>query len=269
MGLWGWEKPSSFNSIKGVAIVAHGLNLRPTRMLPLAQVLRGAGIHPVCVALSGHVDGSKSFADVSREAWLDEMLEAYALARSIADQARCPLYFLGYSLGALLGQDLLTERSDVRWDRQVLLAPATHPRTHTRLVRVFQPFGDAFAIPSLSYAGYAAQKSTAMAAYRALFESEKKLMNTSVDPLRIPTRVYIDPRDEMVSTKKIQKWIEQNKLKEWKLDTLRAQGSLPIQYRHLIIDETTLGKAAWSQLCRKILFHFKELTKETPADLTA
>jgi esterase/lipase len=272
MGLWDWPK-SSTTKIRGVAIVAHGLNLKPTRMMPLAHVLEEAGILPVCLAFSGHAAGLKPFSEVTRELWHEDFLEAYGVARTTADELRVPLYFLGYSLGALIGQDVLMHRNGVHWDRQVLLAPATHPRTYTQIVHFLRPFSDSFALPSLNVADYAAGNSLALAAYRALFECKSHFKKASVEPLRIPTHVLIDPRDEMVDAKKIRAWITEKKLREWTFETLHARGSLPafvpVRYRHLIIDEPNLGTAVWNQLIHKILFHFNALNRGPGVDLTA
>src|SRR5687768_10844881 len=56
----------------------------------------------------------------------EDMLEGYTIARSIAERHAVPLYFVGYSLGALLAQYFLCLKpGTLFFDRQIVIAPAT------------------------------------------------------------------------------------------------------------------------------------------------
>lgn len=100
-----WYRKSSFTRLRGVAFVAHGLNLKPERMESLIVLLNRAGIEVLNVSLHGHGDnyfhgGGKdqkdarldSFRTVTYRLWSAEMYGAYQKARRWAQQKKSPFF---------------------------------------------------------------------------------------------------------------------------------------------------------------------------------
>ncbi|MBW7947548.1 MAG: alpha/beta hydrolase, partial [Sphingomonadaceae bacterium] len=119
-----FEMPNG--AMKGVVVVAHGLNHRPDKMDDIVNPLRAQGYAVLRAVLSGHEGDMEKFKKASREQWRNDLLGAYCAARALADQGKVPLHFVGYSIGALINSDLVESEPDlgVRYDRMVYLAPA-------------------------------------------------------------------------------------------------------------------------------------------------
>src|SRR5262249_38742844 len=120
-----WMLPKE-GTARAVAVLVHGLNLRPTKMQAIADVLTAAGVRVLRVTLQGH--GCLDIHDwqaVSTEAWFYDLLRAYCLASHYAQDHALPLYYVGYSLGGGLIIDVLQRAwaEPISFDKLVLFAP--------------------------------------------------------------------------------------------------------------------------------------------------
>ena len=69
----------------------------------------------------------------------------------------------------------------------------------------------------------------------------------------IPTIVFINARDELVSKPGIQQMIQQAHLKNWHLIEVQKKPSkIP---NHIIIDEQAVGKEAWQRIVATMTHH--------------
>jgi esterase/lipase len=237
----------------GTALLAHGLNQRPSSWRELIDELTAWGLDVFRLGLTGH--RGLSFADmhqVSAEIWLEEF-EA-AQVRAAERHPDHPLYFIGYSLGALLAAVAQVRQNRAQFDRQVLLAPALAVRPYTSLVL---PMTWLFSsLPSRSPRAYRANREgTTASAYRALFRLQAMLSKASCEHvLNIPTRVIMRERDELVSYAGISRFIARNDLDKWRLLTIppRSNNLLDNSFRHLIIDSRALGAPAWDRMVATI-----------------
>ena len=248
-----WLLPPEQKQIRAVALITHGLNLQPDRMQPLAEVLREWGAHVYLAALSGHRGDLPEFQKVTRQRWLKDLEEAYFEAQARATQAEVPLIFLGYSLGAGLGQDLVNENSKVSFEKQILIAPSLGLRPQTHLVRAFSALGDDFVVPSLSYGRYHAHSGVPVCAYRALFESVRKTKASGLKRSNIPTLVLVDPKDELISIRSLENLVQQHNLNQWKIERLDSPRPRRLVYHHLSVDSACLGSNGWSKMTQTIL----------------
>ena len=86
--------------IKGVALVIHGLNLRPDKMEPIISLLTHSNLDVLNLSLRGHGsnylhkkgedDGKarlEAFKTVSYELWIDEVYYAYRHAKERIQRA--------------------------------------------------------------------------------------------------------------------------------------------------------------------------------------
>jgi alpha-beta hydrolase superfamily lysophospholipase len=256
-----WFKMKNPKRIKGVALVVHGLNLRPDRMQPIIAELNDAGIDVLNLSLKGHGNNYlrninvstdearlESFRNVTYELWLNEMYEAYLKVRERASKKDVPVFFIGYSLGGLMGCDLILSQSDIHFDRMILFAPALNMKVESYLLKALMPFPNVV-IDSLSPLSYRANEGTPMAAYKALFESIEHFERNANDNLNKPTLIFIDGNDEFISCSKLKEMIIRRNLNRWQIHILQKDNDVGGKIsRHLIIDKTSVGENMWKQI---------------------
>lgn len=238
--------------IKGVALVVHGLNLKPGKMDDLSRVLAGAGITAFRIELAGH--GYDSSAKASASRWIDEMSAAYRAAAREAARCSAPLVLVGYSLGGLLGETIMNlgpSEQRARFDRAVLIAPAIAPRTMTRFIRPLFLLGGELTLPSRNLPEYRARAGTPIAAYKAMFDVLAMLRKTAYRRSNISTLVLSRKGDELVSLSGLRRLQEKRGLTNWTLlEIAAAPRGIP---RHLAVDPRSLGATSWPQMTETIL----------------
>lgn len=253
---------------RGVALVIHGLNLCPDKMEALIKLLNSNRIDVISLSLRGHGSNFKhhpgiieknarlrAFKKVSYNLWLKETCKAYHVAQKLSVNKRVPLFFVGFSLGGLLGTDLFVRNAGVRFDRMVLLAPALDIRFIHYAAKIFYPF-PGFVIPSLSPKQYRANKGTTIAAYHSLFDAVKHFKENINSRLNIPTIVFIDRQDEMVSHKGLQNIIKTSHFDRWTIRYIqKVTSETTLKPHHLIIDEPSVGKTTWEKMKHEIIAH--------------
>jgi esterase/lipase len=263
-----WYRKDPFKRFRGVALVVHGLNLRPERMEFLIARLNRAGIEVLNVSLQGHGDNYvrngtverkearlDSFRNVTYRLWSSELYNAYRKVRQRADQKRIPVFFIGYSLGGLLGCELQISRSDMHFNRMVLFAPALRITLKPYLLKALMPFPD-LVLDSLSPEAYRTNAGTPMAGYKALFEALDSFEKNMNGRLNVPTLIYMDRNDEFISYEKLQEMIAGEHLDQWKIMDVEKDPPESFLYaHHLLIDEATVGKVMWSKMEAALLSH--------------
>lgn len=256
-----WRKIKPLKKRKGVALVIHGLNLKPEKMNNIIRYLNKTGIDVLNVSLRGHggnYEANKniseaearldSFRMVDYNLWLQEVREGYDMASQRARRKNVPLYFVGYSLGGLLGCDLFLSNPENSFDGMILFAPALNLKAETYLLKTMMPFPN-LVIDSLSPPSYRANSGTPMAAYKALFEAVDHFEKNINQQLNKPALLFIDEDDEFISADGIRDMIRKYKLDQWRLCSVRKDpevgGSVS---HHLIIDPDSVGKKMWEQM---------------------
>jgi alpha-beta hydrolase superfamily lysophospholipase len=266
--------------VNGVVIAAHGLNVKPSKMgTPesegtIVRALLDGGYTVVRPTLTGHSGPEETMKSVTEEAWLADGYACYLAARAEAERAetlgkgrRTPLYLAGFSLGALLFEELMNGETEtpVRFDGAVLFSPAFAIKTAAHGVLLLESAreGDRGIVKSVSPAAYRAQDGASIAAYKALFALEKRLNAQSFAKNNIPTLVFISPRDELVAQGKLKRLVKKFALTNWTLKTVSNEGARirPV-YRHLIIDEDCLGRENWELVRRAMLDFLDSLSRE-------
>lgn len=254
--------------LRGVALVIHGLNVNPARLLPLTEALCQRGIGVVLCSLRGHgenytpIDQSSeavarlaAFRQVHYQDWSAEVMAAYEAALACARPTNAPLFLVAYSLGALLGCNQVVASPSIRFDRMVLLAPALalHPYCYLPLLLMRWP---QLTIRSLAPSTYRANPATPVAAYQALFTALRHVHQQANAALNCPTLLLIDPADELVSLTGLRRFIHQHGLDQWQLRPVhKARGYRGPTVHHLIIDPESVGAATWQQMIEQIAQH--------------
>lgn len=258
-----WKDPY-LPPLKAVAVVAHGLNLKPSKMHSIGEVLRQQGVGVVEVALTGHhmAEGEdlEAFQHVSADRWMKEMDVAMKEAitrRKTNDGKEVPIYFVGYSLGALLGEVWMNERKKNEINRAYLIAPSLRVRLYASWIKIFSLLGESFMVPSANLEEYRVQSGTSMAAYHAQFEIRARLERLGYKNSNIPTQVLLAKEDEIIDNVGVRKMAFEQSLTQWSFLELSNEGSRLLgKKRHLMVDEKTFGPEAWTQFVYSLKTHF-------------
>jgi len=265
-----WYAPPGDSKIAGYALVIHGLNLKPEKMAAIINVLALANIKVLLLSLSGHgdnyipVDGKNQSASridtlkqVSYEVWKNETLLAYQCVKAAAAPQQLPIYFVGYSLGGLLGCDLLVATANVRFDKMVLFAPAIKMRTFSFLRKLLSPVAGII-IPSATPQPYRSNEGTPIAGYLAMLQAAAHFRKFNNRRLNVPTLIFIDKQDELISYSDLKTDIVKMKLDRWHLCCIKKDAPEKRKfYHHLIIDAESIGINAWERLRNSLVEHLK------------
>ena len=264
-----WFNSSATGGIKGVALVIHGLNMRPARMQPIIDNLTQHGIEVLSLSLRGHGENYahrddmdseaaklESFKEVSYPVWTAEAYLAFSMVKKRAQQEHLPVFLTAFSTGGLIGLDLMASNQDVHFDKAVLLAPAISLRAVIYLQRVLSPFPN-LVIPSLADEDYLSNtEGTPVAAYNALFDALYHFEETAGPILNIPTLVMIDRQDEFIPLGGLKDLQEEHQLDKWQFYIVQKEGELASgAFHHHIIDASTTGEGVWQDMMSAVVKH--------------
>jgi esterase/lipase len=268
---------------RDIVIVVHGLNLNPKKMQPLIQELSQQGLEVLPVVLPEHQpefqadiqaesESGDPLAGESQHLTLTSAMQAlekvYEQAQQKVSGTSYRIYFLGYSLGGLLGAYFQCRHDNQAFDRMILLAPALKTKVFTGILkpiaRLSHQYHWQYSIPSFSLPDYRARKGTSIQAYQTLFElidgyeqcsQLMKHLNLSDEKKEKSTLIFIDPQDELVSYEGIVDLAQEHP--SWSVQKLLIHSD-EISHRlihHLVIDEASVGKTEWNRM-KKILQAF-------------
>jgi alpha-beta hydrolase superfamily lysophospholipase len=257
-----WYKTQNRDKIKGMALVIHGLNLRPDKMQAIISRLTESGIDVLGLSLRGHGENYphfeginedqarlNAFKDVSFPLWTNEAYLAYTLVQKEAELNKVPKFFVGYSIGGLIGLDLFASQKEVHYDRMVLFAPAIKLRSIHYLARILSSF-PRLVIPSFAPDYYLSnEKGTPIAAYNALFEGLQQFEKHASRTINVPTLIFIDEEDEFIPVHAFKELIEKVNLNLWQLYIVEKEPAANQDaFHHHIIDESSTGKTVWKEM---------------------
>ena len=225
-------------------IITHGLNLRPSAMIPLAERLGWPLDDCTFISLPGHREG-ESWQDVTAARWLDSFGEQYQAAA----QTGSPIIYLGYSLGGLLMTYLLAEERIPAPNKQILLAPALAFKPWTQLPVYFpgQHFNQ-WLVPSFAPKQYKFNRGVTIGAYKAMFEISRRLERMDTTPYNIPTLVLCDQRDEMVSAPGLKAFVERKNLSQWQLRIFPSRRLERWGKKHMLVAREYQPDVYWQQI---------------------
>jgi esterase/lipase len=263
-----WSDSRPPQVAEGVALVIHGLNLRPSKMEPIVGTLTDSGIDALNLSLRGHGQNYErrtdsepararlaAFKTVTYPLWRNEVHAAYTAAKNRSMKKNVPLFLIGYSLGGLLGVDLLATEPGVQFDKMVLFAPALKMHLRNYLIRVLAPFSR-LTIPSFALASYQSNDGTPMAGYNALFDSLNSVTENIGPRVNVPTLVFVDRKDEIVSYRRLKMMVQDEGLDQWQFYLVHKESSVePGRIHHLIIDEPSTGEKVWLDMMAAMVSH--------------
>ena len=253
---------------KGIVVIAHGLNTNPSKMGDeniegtLVKLFLDEGYHVYRIVLPGHGGTIEEMQNLNAQDLLSSALSQYREAAEIARENSIPIYLAAFSLGALVYKNLIQNEEDVEFAKAILFAPAAAIKRTAR-AGIFAAdifLADTAIIKSRAPAEYRAQKGVSISAYRALFELEDNLYKNKFTNCNIPTLVFIDPKDELISVSKLQKSILNFNLSNWNIITVSNTGAeITPKYHHLIIDNKSVSTETWNFIHDRIVYFLNEL----------
>ncbi len=247
---------------KAIVILLHGLNLKPAKMDGWASLLSSHGSLVMRFALFGHSGALGQMSQVTETIWRQQFVDTVKEAQRRALELKVPIYFVGFSLGALVGLEWLAGQNEVsepNINKMVLIAPAIATPWYSRAaVSMISWLGRTFTMPSRSPKHYRANPGTSVAAYQALFAIKKSLLDLKFKNTNVPTLILIDQHDELVPADDIKDIIGQHHLSRWQLDIVDNRFAHDnYGFRHLLVDEEAVGKPLWDALGSKVLSHLE------------
>lgn len=268
----GWHPRRHGTHPHAVALVLHGLNVNPQRMLPLVHELNGWGIEALTCSLMGHgsnyapiaglnADEARlaAFGRVTHTLWREEAAAAGRIAAARAAAAGVPLFLLGFSLGGVLGCAAALVptpgTAPLSFARMALFAPALRVHLRSKILKLLAPWPHLI-IPSATPAAYRADRGTTIAAYNSLYAVQDECDRLLGEQLNIPTLVLIDPQDEMVSAAGLERLISERALTRWRLHHVHKGTDAATRYHHLLIDAPSVGVASWGRMMAQMQRHF-------------
>jgi esterase/lipase len=256
-----WREPTGARTASAVALVIHGLNVNPLRMNPLAHELNSWGVATLRCTLSGHANSLPagdlrlaSLRQVTYGLWRDEAIAAYRVAAQQAEQRNAPVVLVAFSLGALIGCTAALHSADMHFARLVLFAPALRIRRRSGVLQLLSHWPQ-LVIPSVSPAVYRANPGTPVAAYNALYAARRDFERLAGPQLNVPTLVFADPRDEMVSYPGLRQLIADHGLTQWQLQPVQKAPDANTSFHHLLIDRESVGATPWRQMMAQMRSH--------------
>jgi esterase/lipase len=254
---------TSAKNQKGVIVVAHGLNVKPSKMGSpetagtLVKFLLDSGYNVYRVTLTGHAGSIETMQKVTESDWFSDAYSQYCEARIAAERANLPLYLLGFSLGALVFENLMNENTAIplQFEKAILFSPAIAIKTTAKTILMLHPVtNDSSIINSVSPEEYRAQRGASMGAYKIVFNMEEKLCDAAFVKNNIDTIIFIDKSDEMINIGTLRNRIKQYKLTRWNVLEISNSGAvIKPQYHHLLIDNRCVSASTWQYITNSII----------------
>lgn len=228
---------------KGVFLVTHGLNSRPSKMEELAQALARAGFEVLRPSFTGHCREPEELQKIKAEAWEKDAREFYASAKKKADQLKVPLYLAAYSFSGLAFHSL---RKELPFKKRVYLAPALETKFWYPLAVYLINALPAYAFRTQIPTGYYAQEYSGLQAVVAMNHFFLKWQENKKEPDDGPVLLWAHPGDELVSASRLK---EVSAERGWDFREISIAGcELPKCYKHLIVDSAAVGKEQWKKM---------------------
>jgi pimeloyl-ACP methyl ester carboxylesterase len=234
-------------------------------MNDIIRELNNMGIDALRVDLRGHGSNYRSrherttrleaLTRVTATTWRQEVACAYLAARNTGGEGQ-PLFLVAFSLGALAGVELANRASPaIYFDKMVLLAPALRTRWYTDAVLGLGAW-PRLVVPSFAPEHDRANpRGTPVAAYLALLELRDRLRFIRRTSINVPTLVFVDEDDELVSAAGIRKLIAEYGLHRWSGVRVIKSGAARGTFHHAITNPEYVGTQTWRSMIERMRYH--------------
>lgn len=228
-----------------VVLLAHGLNLRPDKMDELAGFFIANKCDVLRISLGANPDN-----------WENIFEDDYESALRHAQKLDRELYFVGFSLGALMGVHYILKHGDHQIKKMALLAPATHTHWYTSIPAILGYLFPSIGLPSLNLENYRERNNTTLNEYKKMRDLQRRIKKElEINTINIDTLLITGPHDELVDNEKLNKFAQSNP--HWStLEVTNSKSPLIKKYNHLMIDSQAIGPEQWEILLKHLKSHF-------------
>lgn len=218
----------------GHFIFAHGLNLDPTKLMPLREVVHELGGESSLLTLAGHKSqyDLNILAKLTLENIEDDFIKNYTTHFNDS-------IFVGQSFGCLIYAKLVAEKRIPEARKNIFFSPAFEIHKILKLSLVLPKN---LWIKSKNFVGYRYHDKLPVHLYTEINRASLGFEQDQIMELKNNTLLMIDPKDELVPYKKLLKKIERNS--NIKMVTFETHKPY-----HLIIDQNTTGES-WNALTK-------------------
>ena len=238
------ESPTS----RGIFIVAHGLNNSGSVMNPIIKVLNDEGYDCLRITLVGHEGQRKK---TSSDLWISQVEQAVILAKEKYPNAE--INFLGFSTGAAVEIATIPQLQSTKISRIIFFAPALSMNWYTVLIRPIT-YLYYVGIPAFTLApkDYRVYQWPSFGLYRAMLNSIDAALDVNPELIQKTSGlVFLSPDDEFINEQGTIDWIAENKF-PWKTERVIPHAAFSGSWKHLILDERTIGSEGWEKVKESI-----------------
>jgi alpha-beta hydrolase superfamily lysophospholipase len=229
---------NSYNLSRNNKVVFfHGLNNNQDCFGPLIRHFKELGFETELVILPGHGKNRKEARDIKEAIGIfDQKM------KNLKDQS---YYAIAFSHGALYLQLWLEKNQEHKPAKQILLAPALYINRQKLIEKALKLLPSFFAIKSMSPKPF--RRYEIMNAWEYNILVQGMLIYQKVrGKFRIPTKVFVDPKDELVDAYALSSKLENVEFIERKY--LRKG----LGCHHIIFHPDYFEEAHWREFTRKL-----------------
>lgn len=229
---------------KGVILLTHGMNLRPSCLNEMALAFTKAGYEVRRPSFTGHCEDNKKYLEVKKEDWLRDADHFHKEALDRAKKLKAPLILVAYSFSALIYKVTAEENP---FDKRILIAPAVASKYwYPWVIWILNQFPN-FTYSSNVPEACAANRTSGARPILVLHEILNLWKDGKGMHDKAPTLVLAEPDDELVDYKGLQKLAAS--LDHWKLERVSNEGKKdPKSYHHLIVTPESVGDEEWKRM---------------------
>lgn len=238
-----------------ILLCLHGLNQKPQALKPILNDFGKMGFKSYLMHLPGH-DGVHNYGGLTKDSFFDAYKRAYDWIYNRHGQLP---YFFGYSFGGLIG---VHHYDRFPFEKMILLAPALQLHVYTLLLKPALPFLNRVRSISMGndkfedlyrYHSQGVPRQVYQSFFSIYTENRSKDKNYLKDSQGL---VLTHPYDELISFKKLSRWVETNT--SWKIKSINNHGAEFKRYNHLCFDPITLGSQSYESLMREVSLFINE-----------
>jgi hypothetical protein len=237
-----WFKPGK--APRGIVLLTHGMNLKPSCMDEMAEEFRAAGYEVYRPALTGHCGENKNYLNITAAQWEADAMRVHKIADARARKSKVPLFLVGYSFTPLIFQTL-----GLPFAKKIYFTPALSTKfwfpALSWLANTFPNFTYDSKVPEPC----AANPITGTRAIVALGEFLSRWDKGQGKKDTTPALVFAEPGDELLSFGGLEAVVKEHAA--WKLESISNAGAtIPKPYHHMVVSPGALGMSEWRRVMK-------------------
>ncbi len=149
----------------------------------------------------------------------------------------------------------MQQYSYAEFQKMIFLSPAFTPNYKLMFIRILSIFDfTGLSLPSFTPKSYRAHSWLSLSVYSSFLRIVDliQVVKNSQQLNKIPTKIYLSDRDELISQLKLERWLERNRLSNWNIAALNLKPENLSPVYHLSFAPVYLGESEWGRLKTEI-----------------